>query len=96
MIGMPSTHQIITWLVVGVLAGGLAGSLVRRKLYFTEILLAGLLGAVVGGIVISVLGIHLPKDAVSIRWSDLITAFIGAAIVIGFAEMIVGTRRHRD
>ena len=93
---MPSTHQIVTWLVVGVLAGALAGSLVRRKLYFSEILIAGLLGAIVGGIVISILGIHLPKDTVTIRWSDLVTAFIGAAIVIGFAEMIVGTRRQRD
>jgi uncharacterized membrane protein YeaQ/YmgE (transglycosylase-associated protein family) len=91
---MPSTHQVLTWLVVGVLAGALAGSLVRRKLYFSEILIAGLLGAIVGGILVSVLGIHLPKDTVTIRWSDLITAFLGAAIVIGFAEMVVGTRRR--
>jgi uncharacterized membrane protein YeaQ/YmgE (transglycosylase-associated protein family) len=93
---MPSAHQILTWLVVGVLAGAAAGSLVRRKLYFYEILIAGLLGAIVGGILVSALGLHLPKDEVTIRWSDLITAFIGAAIVIGFAEMIVGTRRRRE
>jgi uncharacterized membrane protein YeaQ/YmgE (transglycosylase-associated protein family) len=91
---MPDTNQALTWLVVGALAGAAAGSLVRRKLYFYEIVIAGLLGAAVGGMVISALDIHLPAVSVTIRLSDLITAFIGAAIVIGFAEIVVGTRRR--
>jgi len=91
---MPESEQILTWLVVGALAGAAAGSLVRRKLYFYEILIAGLLGAVVGGMIVSTLGIHLPTVSVTLRLSDLITAFIGAAIVIGFAEMVAGSRRR--
>ncbi len=90
---MPSSDQLITWLVIGALAGAAAGSLVRRKLYFYEIVLAGLLGAVVGGFIVEALNIDLPDASITITIGDLITAFIGAAMVIGFAEIIVGTRR---
>jgi uncharacterized membrane protein YeaQ/YmgE (transglycosylase-associated protein family) len=92
---MPEVDQLLTWALVGVLAGGAAGSLVRRKLYFTEILIAGLLGAIVGGLVINAIGVNLPDERISFTVGDLITAFIGAAIVIGFAEIVIGTRRKR-
>ena len=91
---MPDSEQILTWLVVGALAGAAAGSLVRRKLYFTELILAGLLGAVVGGLAVEVLGIDLPDRTITINLGELLTAFIGAVIVIGYAEIVVGARRR--
>jgi len=91
---MPSSDQLIAWLVIGALAGAAAGSLVRRKLYFYEIVLAGLLGALVGGFIIEALSIDLPDASITVTVGDLITAFIGAAVVIGFAEIVVGARRN--
>jgi uncharacterized membrane protein YeaQ/YmgE (transglycosylase-associated protein family) len=93
---MPETQQIVTWIVIGGLAGAAAGSLIRRKLYFYEILLAGLLGAVVGGLVIEILGVDLPDYEVTISTADLATAFIGAVIVIGYAEIVASVRRRDD
>ena len=92
---MPDTTQLLTWLIVGALAGAAAGSLVRRKLYLYEIVVAGLLGAVVGGFVVKMLGIHMPDSRISFTIGDLLTAFIGAAIVIGYAEIVIGTRRNK-
>ena len=90
---MPETQQIVTWIVIGGLAGAAAGSLIRRKLYFYELLLAGLLGAVVGGFLIEAIGIELPNYEVTLSTADLITAFVGAAIVIGYAEIVAAMRR---
>lgn len=92
---MPSIDELLTWILVGALAGSAAGSLVRRKLYFYEILIAGLLGAVVGGFIVKAIGINLPDESISFTIGDLITAFIGAAIVIGYAEIVIGSRRRR-
>ncbi len=91
---MPETQQIVTWLVIGGLAGAAAGSLIKRKLYFYELILAGLLGAVVGGVAIEAIGINLPDYDVTFSTADLLTAFIGAAIVIGYAEIVAGFRRR--
>lgn len=91
---MPDTGQIITWVVIGALAGTAAGSLIRRKLHFYEIILAGLLGAIVGGLTIEILGINLPDHDITISVADLLTAFIGAVFVIGYAEIAMGMRRN--
>ncbi|OPY91861.1 MAG: hypothetical protein A4E73_01718 [Syntrophaceae bacterium PtaU1.Bin231] len=76
---MPDTEQLLTWIFVGAMAGFAAGSLVRRKLYFYEQVLAGLLGAVIGGILIKAIGVTLPEDTITFTVGDLIRAFIGAA-----------------
>lgn len=87
------TTQILTWIVIGGLAGAAAGSLIQRKLYFYELILAGLLGAVVGGLIIEVMGIELPDYDVTISTADLLTAFIGATIVVVLAEIVAVARR---
>jgi uncharacterized membrane protein YeaQ/YmgE (transglycosylase-associated protein family) len=93
---MPEAGQIITWVVIGALAGAAAGSLIRRKLYFYEIIVAGLLGAVVGGFLIKATGLNLPDQKITLSIADLLTAFIGAVIVIGYAEIAISMRRRRD
>lgn len=90
---MPETNQLLTWIVIGGLAGAAAGSLIARKLYFYEFVLAGLLGAVVGGAVVEMAGIALPDYTITVSTADLLTAFIGAAIVIFGAEIVAGVRR---
>lgn len=90
---MPESDQVLTWLLVGALAGAAAGSLIRRKLYFYELVLAGLLGALVGGLIMEAVGVNLPDQRISFTLGDLLAAFIGAAVLVGFAEMVIGVRR---
>ena len=68
---MPEANQILTWIILGGLAGPTAGSLIRRKLYFYELILAGLLGAVVGGFVIEIIGLNLPDYEITLSTADL-------------------------
>jgi uncharacterized membrane protein YeaQ/YmgE (transglycosylase-associated protein family) len=91
---MPETNTILVWLIIGAVAGAAAGGLVRRNLYFFEMVLAGLLGALVGGFIIEAVGLDLPDASLTFTLGDLITSFIGAAILIVLAELIMGVRRR--
>ncbi len=67
--------------------------LARRRLYFHELVIAGLLGALVGGFIVEALELSLPDASLTFTLGDLITATIGAAVLIVFAELFVGARR---
>ncbi len=77
--------SLLIFLGIGLLAGWLAslvlggGGLVRN-------LVVGVIGAVVGGYVLSAAGINLPIDNVWI--SQIITATLGALLVIVVARVI--------
>lgn len=88
------TEQILVWVIIGALAGSGAGMLVRRRLYFYELVIAGLLGALVGGFIVKALELDLPDASLTFTLGDLITAFIGAAVLIILAEIVVGARRR--
>lgn len=78
--------QLITWLIIGLIAGLLAGLLVRgRGLGFIPNIAVGLLGAVLGGFIFTVLGIQMPESlngGITLAWSDMFIAFIGAVIIL--------------
>ena len=84
-----SIGTIIIWLIIGSLAGSLAGRVVTRskKGYgFIGNLILGLVGAVVGGFIFNLLDINIGAEIV-ISLGDLIAAFVGAVlliIVLGF------------
>ena len=76
--------QIIVWIVIGALAGSLAGWVVRRdkKGYGAWGNLAiGLIGAVIGGVVFDALGITIGKE-LRITLGDLLAAFVGSLILL--------------
>jgi uncharacterized membrane protein YeaQ/YmgE (transglycosylase-associated protein family) len=90
--------QIITWLVIGFIAGVLANLLVRGhgRGCLTSIVL-GLIGAVVGGFIFSILGIRIfgALDLhFTVAWADIIAAFIGALLVLLLFRMLF--RRYWD
>ena len=89
---MPDANQLLTWLVIGGLAGAGAASLAPRKMSFSEMVLTGLVGAVVGGVLINMAGIELPDISVTVSLADLITAFIGALILIVVMSLFFGGR----
>ncbi len=81
----PEITQLLIFLGIGLVAGWLA-SLVLGGGGLLRNLVIGVIGAFVGGYVLSLAGIGLPIDNPWI--SQIITATIGALIVIVIARVI--------
>jgi uncharacterized membrane protein YeaQ/YmgE (transglycosylase-associated protein family) len=77
-------EQVITWIIVGLIAGSLAGMLIRgRRFGFVGSVIVGLLGALIGGFLFSALGVQMPvSGGLTLNWADMLIAFIGAAIIL--------------
>ncbi len=78
------TSLLIT-AVIGIAAGWIA-SLIMGGDGLLRYLITGLIGSVVGGWLLSVLGIHLPIGSPIL--SQIITGAIGAVVVIFLARQI--------
>jgi uncharacterized membrane protein YeaQ/YmgE (transglycosylase-associated protein family) len=80
-----SFSQIVTWIVIGLLAGSLTGSVVTRSKagfgWFRNAAL-GLAGALVGGLVVRGLDLMPALDAYSISLRDIVSAVAGSVIVL--------------
>jgi uncharacterized membrane protein YeaQ/YmgE (transglycosylase-associated protein family) len=81
---------IVSWLLLGLIAGFLASLIMRGHGYgwFSNIIL-GLLGALVGGFVSSIL---LNIDVTGLNFTSIVVAVIGACVLIGLSRL-VGPRR---
>jgi uncharacterized membrane protein YeaQ/YmgE (transglycosylase-associated protein family) len=82
--------SILGWIVLGLLAGWLAGVLVKGSAYgvIGDIIL-GILGALVGGwITSSLMGV----DVTGFNLQSLLVAVLGAIVVIFIARLIAGSR----
>lgn len=81
-----NVEQVITWLIIGLIAGALAGMLIRGRRYgLLGSIAVGLIGAVVGGFLFTILRIPTPaflEGAITIKLIDIVIAFIGAALVL--------------
>jgi uncharacterized membrane protein YeaQ/YmgE (transglycosylase-associated protein family) len=79
-------EQIITWVVIGLIAGFMASVFVRG--YGMGLLgnvIVGLLGALIGGFLFNVLNVQVSPSlagTINIRLIDIIVAFIGALIIL--------------
>ncbi|MBI1276833.1 MAG: GlsB/YeaQ/YmgE family stress response membrane protein [Anaerolineaceae bacterium] len=79
-------QQVVTWLIIGLIAGFLANVVLRGsgRSVMSNIVI-GLIGAVVGGFLFTVLGIPTPaalNEGITLRYIDIVISFIGALIVI--------------
>jgi uncharacterized membrane protein YeaQ/YmgE (transglycosylase-associated protein family) len=80
-----SVGEIIVWLIVGALAGTLAGRLMtfsKRGFGFWTNIGVGMLGAVVGGFVFRLFHIDLGLATIKITFEDLISAFVGSLLCV--------------
>jgi uncharacterized membrane protein YeaQ/YmgE (transglycosylase-associated protein family) len=88
-------EQIITWVIIGLIAGFLAALLVRgRGMGTLGNVFVGLIGAVVGGFLFTLCRIQVPAElqgGISLRWIDIIVAFIGAVLIL----LVLGVWRYR-
>jgi uncharacterized membrane protein YeaQ/YmgE (transglycosylase-associated protein family) len=82
---MPSVDQLIVWIVVGLLGGGLAGALMtweRGGFGLFRNLALGLAGALIGGLLFRVFGIWPSLDKISISLRDVVAAVLGSLLVL--------------
>jgi uncharacterized membrane protein YeaQ/YmgE (transglycosylase-associated protein family) len=84
----------ISWLIVGAIAGWLAGLLVRGDEGMGVIghILLGLVGALIGGYVVSLVTGNDPMDGV-FDISTIVTAVAGAVVLVLLGNQLMGRRR---
>jgi uncharacterized membrane protein YeaQ/YmgE (transglycosylase-associated protein family) len=84
----------LAWVVVGAIAGWLAGLLVKgdEGLGVIGHVLLGLVGALLGGWVVSQVTGNDPMDGV-FDFSTIVTAVIGAVVLVVLVSTIMGRRR---
>ena len=80
-----SWDQIIVWILIGLISGSVVGHLIkgdRKGFGFLSNLLIGLAGAFVGGLLFRMLGLLPSLDQISISLRDVVSAIVGALIVL--------------
>jgi len=76
---------IIVWLIIGAIAGWLAGTLLRGGGFgLIGDIIVGIIGAVLGGWLAGVLGLHIASGMIS----AIITATVGAIVLILIVRVI--------
>ncbi|HTV59854.1 MAG TPA: GlsB/YeaQ/YmgE family stress response membrane protein [Verrucomicrobiae bacterium] len=79
-------NGLIAWIVIGLIAGWVAGKISRGQGYGCVVnIILGLIGAVVGGWVFSRLGI--PTWGF---WGSLAAATVGAVVLVAIARLFSG------
>ncbi len=90
--------NILAWLVLGAIAGYIAGFLVKgdEGLGVIGHIVLGIVGAFVGGFIFQALGIGNPRaGGDNINLMSIIAAVIGAVIVTLIVGFFMGNRRSR-
>ena len=79
---------VLSWLLIGLVAGALAGRVVRGRGFGCLVdIVVGLAGAFIGGILV---GAFVP--GVFGFWGSLIVAFIGAVVLLAVLRLLSGNR----
>jgi uncharacterized membrane protein YeaQ/YmgE (transglycosylase-associated protein family) len=69
---------IFSWIIIGLLAGWLAAKVTESPHGLLHNLIVGLVGSLIGGFLFTKLGLHVVPDF----WGELITAVIGAIVLL--------------
>ena len=86
-------YGIIAWLVIGAIAGWLAGQVVKGGGFGLIVdIIVGIVGAVIGGFLAGVLGISTGGGIIG----SIILAFIGAVILLFILRLIKRASRRRE
>jgi uncharacterized membrane protein YeaQ/YmgE (transglycosylase-associated protein family) len=83
-----STNGLIGWIIIGLLAGWIAGAITRGRGFgcIVDIIL-GLVGAVIGGWIFTRL--QIPAWGF---WGSLAAATVGAVVLVAIARLFSGSR----
>ncbi len=84
---------ILSWLIVGLIAGWLAGSVVRGHGFGAGAdIVIGILGALLGGFLAATI-FNIPNAVNGINVESILVAFIGAVILVALLRVIPRRRR---
>jgi uncharacterized membrane protein YeaQ/YmgE (transglycosylase-associated protein family) len=72
------------WIIIGLVAGWLAAKITESPHGLLRNLIVGLVGSLIGGVLFSRLGVHVVPDF----WGQLITAIIGAVVLLFLLQAI--------
>jgi uncharacterized membrane protein YeaQ/YmgE (transglycosylase-associated protein family) len=75
---------IFAWIIIGLLAGWLAAKITNSPHGLIRNLIVGLIGSVFGGFLFGKLGFHIVPDF----WGELITAIVGAVLLLFILQAI--------
>jgi uncharacterized membrane protein YeaQ/YmgE (transglycosylase-associated protein family) len=82
--------SILAWIVLGLVAGWLAGQFMRGGYGLVGDIVLGIVGAIVGGFVS---GLILGRDMVTgFNLESVLVAFLGAVVLIAVSRMFAGRR----
>jgi uncharacterized membrane protein YeaQ/YmgE (transglycosylase-associated protein family) len=82
--------SIIAWIVLGLVAGWLAGLVMKGSGYgILGDIVVGIVGALIGGFIASALGMG---DVTGLNIGSIVIAFVGACILIFVLRMFSGRR----
>ena len=87
-------HHLITWLIIGLIAGLLASRVVRGTgLGMIRDVIVGLVGAVIGGLILHAVrgGSHASPSVLV----EIVVAFVGAVILLIVAKAMDRSRGRR-
>jgi uncharacterized membrane protein YeaQ/YmgE (transglycosylase-associated protein family) len=83
---------ILAWIVVGLIAGWLAGQVMRGGGYgLVGDIIVGIVGAVIGGFLAATL-LDMPDAVNGINVTSIVVAFVGAVILLALLRMVGGRR----
>jgi uncharacterized membrane protein YeaQ/YmgE (transglycosylase-associated protein family) len=92
---MPSLAQMIVWIAVGLIGGGLASRLItwdREGFGTFRNLGLGLVGALIGGLLFRTFNLLPGLDKISISLRDVVAAVTGSLILLAAIWLV---RRYR-
>jgi len=85
--------DILTWLIVGLVAGVLASFLVGVGYGLLGDIVVGIVGAFIGGWLFSRMGWHAPFGGLA---GTIFVAFIGAALLLAIIRIVRSGSRRRS
>jgi uncharacterized membrane protein YeaQ/YmgE (transglycosylase-associated protein family) len=75
---------IFAWIMIGLIAGWLAAKITESPHGLIRNLIVGLVGSLLGGVLFSRLGVQIVPDF----WGQLITAIVGAVLLLFLLQVI--------
>jgi uncharacterized membrane protein YeaQ/YmgE (transglycosylase-associated protein family) len=84
------SHHLITWIVIGLIAGALAGRVVEGGGFgCLGNLVVGIAGAIIGGVILRAVAPDVRYEFLG----SIVVAFIGAALLLAVLRFLSGGRR---
>ncbi len=83
---------ILSWIIVGLIAGWLAGQLMRGSGFgVLGDIIIGIVGALLGGFLATAL-FNVPDPVNGINISSILVAFLGSVILVAILRLLRGAR----